>query len=618
MKATKLHLSTYSVGFLPKAYCVVLGLLIFSLLFQDVHGILPTAQVTVFPSNGKSQQQQPITLLASQASFGPISPMTKSADDASSSKKLALAPSSNPLLCSNITAVDISASSAVYNDAIMVVPRGECTYQLKTYHAQQLGAVGVVLYNTLESRYSINTTAHDGEKYPNYSIDDVIFPQNLSDYDCTKGSASIPSIDLQMHPLPYNAKHNDPLLGGLGSSSGSDNLCELHSDAADGSDFKSTCASQRCLITSWNDNSTTTQACCAWDLHIWLYNDPSLKGTDLDDIQIPSVFITMEQGDQLVQILLDDDGDTTTGIIASRWRSDYNFSSIIIWMLGVFVAGLAAYLSANDYHYVIKKLKDRANRPSGSGGGSGDNRSGSTSNNVPPRQRSPLQEETLELEPIHAVGFVIMASTSLLILFFFKIYNVVKVMYAIGCSNAVLQVIVYPLLSNLLRKFLTKKPKLMYHSEEFGDITNWDIYSGIIGYAWGISWLYMALFVPHPDQYLFFWLTQDVLGACMCIVFLGLIQLNSIQVASILLIVAFLYDIFFVFVTPYLFKGKSVMITVATSGGPPTADPLWCEKYPSDPDCQGGDPLPMLLTIPRLFDYQGGSSLLGLGDIVCK
>lgn len=58
------------------------------------------------------------------------------------------------------------------------------------------------------------------------------------------------------------------------------------------------------------------------------------------------------------------------------------------------------------------------------------------------------------------------------------------------------------------------------------------------------------------------------------------------------------------------------MIEVATSGGPPTADPLWCEKYPADKNCQGGDPLPMLFTIPRINDYQGGSSLLGLGDIV--
>jgi len=58
------------------------------------------------------------------------------------------------------------------------------------------------------------------------------------------------------------------------------------------------------------------------------------------------------------------------------------------------------------------------------------------------------------------------------------------------------------------------------------------------------------------------------------------------------------------------------MVDVATSGGPPTADPSWCEKYPDGPECQGGDPLPMLFTIPRINDYAGGSSLLGLGDIV--
>lgn len=103
----------------------------------------------------------------------------------------------------------------------------------------------------------------------------------------------------------------------------------------------------------------------------------------------------------------------------------------------------------------------------------------------------------------------------------------------------------------------------------------------------------------------------------MCILFLSIIKLNSIRVAAILLVIAFFYDIFFVFVTPLLTKGgKSIMITVATSGGPPKADPSWCEKYPRDNDCRGGDPLPMLLTVPRLFDYQGGSSLLGLGDIV--
>jgi hypothetical protein len=153
-------------------------------------------------------------------------------------------------------------------------------------------------------------------------------------------------------------------------------------------------------------------------------------------------------------------------------------------------------------------------------------------------------------------------------------------------------------------------------TEDFGDVTLCTVLSFVMGFTLGITWLIVGYTVRTPGDVAFFWITQDLFGACICIMFLQIIQLNSIHVAAVLLIVAFFYDIFFVFITPLIFKGESVMITVATSGGPPKADALFCEKYPDDADCQGGDPLPMLLTIPRLFDYQGGSSLLGLGDIV--
>lgn len=163
---------------------------------------------------------------------------------------------------------------------------------------------------------------------------------------------------------------------------------------------------------------------------------------------------------------------------------------------------------------------------------------------------------------------------------------------------------------------MTNKIVLRTDMEDIGDITTVDLIAGICGYALGMTWLFVAFTVRHPESNTFFWVTQDVMGACMCIMFLSLIKLNSMKVASILLLVAFFYDIFFVFITPLIFKGESVMITVATSGGPPKADPMWCEKYPDDANCQGGDPLPMLLTMPRIADYQGGASLLGLGDIV--
>jgi signal peptide peptidase-like protein 2B len=180
-----------------------------------------------------------------------------------------------------------------------------------------------------------------------------------------------------------------------------------------------------------------------------------------------------------------------------------------------------------------------------------------------------------------------------------------------------MQVIFQPIFETIFQKarFVNK---IIYRSglEDIGDISVIDVLAGILSYALGFAWLYIAFTVRHPETNTFFWVTQDLLGACMCIMFLSLIKLNNMRVASILLLVAFFYDIFFVFVTPLIFKGESVMITVATSGGPPKADPLFCEKYPNDANCQGGDPLPMLLTVPRINDYQGGASLLGLGDIV--
>lgn len=121
----------------------------------------------------------------------------------------------------------------------------------------------------------------------------------------------------------------------------------------------------------------------------------------------------------------------------------------------------------------------------------------------------------------------------------------------------------------------------------------------------------------RPSTNAFFWISIDVFGACFCILMLSMMKLKNIKIASMLLIAVFLYDIFFVFITP-LFLGESVMITVAKGGaGESTADDF-CYKYPEDKDCTGIDSLPMLLIVPRFNDYANGSSLLGLGDIVRK
>uniref|UniRef100_A0A803KVW6 PA domain-containing protein n=1 Tax=Chenopodium quinoa TaxID=63459 RepID=A0A803KVW6_CHEQI len=73
--------------------------------------------------------------------------------------------------------------------------------------------------------------------------------------------------------------------------------------------------------------------------------------------------------------------------------------------------------------------------------------------------------------------------------------------------------------------------------------------------------------------------------------------IGGAEVGTILLSCAFLYDIFWVFISKKLFH-ESVMIVVARG------------------DKSGEDGIPMLLKIPRMFDPWGGYSIIGFGDIL--
>jgi hypothetical protein len=415
-----------------------LSLLLLFLLPHSSQAVLPTAQIDLYDSSSSSssngKHQSSSSLLASHAWYGPRAPMANrnsrngngnGNSNGSRQTVLRLAPVSNPLLCDNSsssTAMDESA----FQDAIVLVPRGQCTYQTKTWVAQLGGAKGVIIYNTLQARYAMNmTNSTTKNSTTSTSEDDIEWPLDFHDYDCTRAQAQIPSDKLSFHPLPYNADHNNPLLTGTTNA----NLCRLYSTTNskkgkggkgdDHHDFDTSCPSHRCLLTG-NKNTSTHQACCAWDLHLYLYPD----GNHPVSITIPTVFVTMQQGEDLLSnlLLLQSSADDVLVTLSSRWQWDTNLSSGLIWMLGVAVAALAAYLSASDYHKGIQRHIQRQQRHDAQSA------TGNTSSRHPPRppqqplvQRSALQEETLELEPIHALGFVVMASSSLFILFYFKV-----------------------------------------------------------------------------------------------------------------------------------------------------------------------------------------------------
>ncbi|XP_065859595.1 signal peptide peptidase-like 4 [Euphorbia lathyris] len=95
----------------------------------------------------------------------------------------------------------------------------------------------------------------------------------------------------------------------------------------------------------------------------------------------------------------------------------------------------------------------------------------------------------------------------------------------------------------------------------------------------------------------FAWIGQDILGIALIITVLQIVHVPNLKVGTVLLSCAFLYDIFWVFVSKLWFK-DSVMIVVARG------------------DKSGEDGIPMLLKIPRMFDPWGGYSIIGFGDII--
>ncbi|RYR61099.1 hypothetical protein Ahy_A04g018199 [Arachis hypogaea] len=86
-------------------------------------------------------------------------------------------------------------------------------------------------------------------------------------------------------------------------------------------------------------------------------------------------------------------------------------------------------------------------------------------------------------------------------------------------------------------------------------------------------------------------------GIALIITVLQIVRIPNLKVGTVLLSCAFLYDIFWVFVSKWWFH-ESVMIVVARG------------------DRSGEDGIPMLLKILRLFDPWGGYSIIGFGDII--
>nr|XP_055103456.1 signal peptide peptidase-like 2B isoform X2 [Symphalangus syndactylus] len=209
------------------------------------------------------------------------------------------------------------------------------------------------------------------------------------------------------------------------------------------------------------------------------------------------------------------------------------------------------------------------------------------------------EDEAVDVTPVMTCVFVVMCCSMLVLLYYF--YDLlVYVVIGIFCLASATGL--YSCLAPCVRRLPFGKCRIpnnslpYFHKRPQARMLLLALFCVAVSVVWGVF--------RNEDQWA--WVLQDALGIAFCLYMLKTIRLPTFKACTLLLLVLFLYDIFFVFITPFLTKsGSSIMVEVAT--GP--SDSATREK------------LPMVLKVPRLNSSplalcDRPFSLLGFGDIL--
>nr|KJB52138.1 hypothetical protein B456_008G247500 [Gossypium raimondii] len=273
--------------------------------------------------------------------------------------------------------------------------------------------------------------------------------------------------------------------------------------------------------------------------------------TDLD-IHIPAVMLPQDAGTSLEKMLISNSSVSVQ--LYSPTRPLVDIAEVFLWLMAVGTILCASYWSAWSAREAAieqdKLLKDALDeipdtRPVGSGG-------------------------IVDINTTSAILFVFVASCFLVMLYKLMSYWFVELLVVLFCIGGVegLQTCSVALLSRWFKRAGKSYIKVPF----FGTLSYLTLAVSPFCIAFAVVWAVYR-------NVSFAWIGQDIL------------------VGTVLLSCAFLYDIFWVFVSKKLFH-ESVMIVVARG------------------DRSGEDGIPMLLKIPRMFDPWGGYSIIGFGDIL--
>ncbi|XP_062860682.1 signal peptide peptidase-like 2A isoform X2 [Trichomycterus rosablanca] len=211
--------------------------------------------------------------------------------------------------------------------------------------------------------------------------------------------------------------------------------------------------------------------------------------------------------------------------------------------------------------------------------------------------------------PLKILLFVVLMCGMLLLMYFFYRY-LVYVIIVIFCLASATGL--YSCLKALLNAMGCSKLSVQC-GERSCSVRNLMVAAVSITLAvvWGVY--------RNEDRWI--WILQDLLGVAFCLNFMKTITLSNYKICVILLSLLLLYDVFFVFITPFFTpNGESIMVQVAM--GPDAAGEKGSGDVvvPGDPS-SSYEKIPVVMRIPRFAAWAQNLcmmqfSILGFGDII--
>jgi len=192
---------------------------------------------------------------------------------------------------------------------------------------------------------------------------------------------------------------------------------------------------------------------------------------------------------------------------------------------------------------------------------------------------------TMNLQAMHGLLFCGIGSCMLMLLYFFMSYLIYFLIFSFCVAGVAALTVVG---GWVLQRIFPALGQGWFFLWPCGPVAYSDLVAAIAAVLIVLGWL---LF--QGTQY--GWIFQDIIGAAFLLEVQHAVKLNSMQVATAVLMILFCFDIFWVFISPLLFK-QSVMVKVATA---PTK----------------GWHVPMLLAAPSFCDPFGHGRMLGFGDV---